>query len=634
MRTVKTEDLFDYKFLSGPALSPDGTRTVFTVAVCDPEKNVYRSDLWLSEEGGVRPLTASGDVKGARWLDEQTLMFSALRLEADKKAKAEKKPLTVIQTLDLRGGEAQELFRVELDVKGYKPLGDGRWALLCKYEQRAPEEADYEVLEEIPFWGNGLGYLSCRRNRLYVFDGKAAQPITDEYTQVSHFDVADGAVLYSAHRYSGMEGKTNGVYLWKDGTTETLVEDGAYALSWVGFAGGRPLALMNDMKHYGQSQNPAFYAVGGGAPQLLSDADDTPGSTLIGDSAYGSGDSIVTCGADVYYTTVVGTSTELRRLGVNGLETVVSVTGEIDHFTVGHDRVLMCGMLDLRLPELYELKNGAFERLTSFNEEMYTGRTLSRPMPLSVMSDGVRIDGFVMKPAEYDPSKHYPAILDIHGGPKAAYGGQFFHEMQVWASAGYFVFYCNPRGGEGRGNAFCDLRGQYGKIDYDDIMAFTDEVLKAYPQIDANRLGVTGGSYGGFMTNWIIGHTDRFHAAASQRSIANWMSKFLCTDIGYRYNAEQLAADPWSDPDKMWWHSPVKYADKAKTPTLFIHSDEDYRCWMAEGLQMFTALRYHGVDTRLCLFRGEHHGLSRVGKPQHRIRRLNEITGWMDKYLK
>ena len=166
-----------------------------------------------------------------------------------------------------------------------------------------------------------------------------------------------------------------------------------------------------------------------------------------------------------------------------------------------------------------------------------------------------------------------------------------------------------------------------------DSVEVTKYVLEKYP-IDKARIGVTGGSYGGYMTNWIIGHTDRFKCAASQRSISNWISKFGTTDIGYYFNADQNQATPWINHDKLWWHSPLKYADKAKTPTLFIHSEEDYRCWLAEGLQMFTALKYHGVEARLCMFRGENHELSRSGKPKHRIRRLTEITNWFEKYLK
>jgi acylaminoacyl-peptidase len=269
------------------------------------------------------------------------------------------------------------------------------------------------------------------------------------------------------------------------------------------------------------------------------------------------------------------------------------------------------------------------------NESIQDSYALSKPEHLSFTdADGFVVDGWVMRPAGYVPGSAYPAILNIHGGPKGAFGDIFFHEMQYWAGQGYFVLYCNPRGSSGKGNAFAELRGAYGTYDYDDLMRFTDLCLERYPDIDQARLGVTGGSYGGFMTNWIIGHTSRFKAAASQRSISNWISFAGTSDIGYLFAEDQIAASVEDAPEKLWWHSPLRCARRAVTPTLFIHSDEDYRCWIAEGYQMFTALRKRGVDTRMCVFHGENHELSRSGKPQHRLRRLSEITAWFDQRLK
>jgi len=205
----------------------------------------------------------------------------------------------------------------------------------------------------------------------------------------------------------------------------------------------------------------------------------------------------------------------------------------------------------------------------------------------------------------------------------------------VLAAAGYAVIFSNPRGSDGRGNEFADIRSAYGSRDYQDLMEVTDAALERFDFIDRDKLGVTGGSYGGYMTNWIIGQTDRFKAAVSHRSIANWISMFGTTDIGYYFVEDQYqGATPWSGMDKLWEGSPLKYADRVSTPTLFIHSEEDYRCWLTEGLQMFTALKYHGVESRLCLFKGENHELSRSGRPKSRIRRLKEMLDWFDKYLK
>ena len=162
-------------------------------------------------------------------------------------------------------------------------------------------------------------------------------------------------------------------------------------------------------------------------------------------------------------------------------------------------------------------------------------------------------------------------------------------------------------------------------------MDFTDEVLKRYPCIDQSRICVTGGSYGGFMTNWIVSHTDRFVCAATQRSISNWISFIGTSDIGLDFTKDQCASD-LNDPNKLWKHSPMKYVNNVKTPVLFIHSDEDYRCPLEQGLQYYSAITDRGIETRMVVFHGENHELSRSGKPLHRIRRLEEITSWFDKH--
>lgn len=227
-----------------------------------------------------------------------------------------------------------------------------------------------------------------------------------------------------------------------------------------------------------------------------------------------------------------------------------------------------------------------------------------------------------------------PGKFDIHGGPKTVYGKVFYHEMQLWANMGYFVFFTNPRGSDGRENEFIDIFGKYGTINYDDLMKFTDTVLESYPAIDSKRIGVTGESYGGFMTNWIIGHTNRYACAATQRSISNWLSFYGTSDIGMFFTEDQIHGNIFGSPEKLWEHSPLKYAKNIETPTLFIHSDEDYRCPLEQGLQLYTAMVDKGVEARFVLFHGENHELSRGGKPKHRVRRLEEITGWMEKYLK
>ena len=308
--------------------------------------------------------------------------------------------------------------------------------------------------------------------------------------------------------------------------------------------------------------------------------------------------------------------------------------GAMDCFDMADGKALAVGLYDMRPQELYlcDLATGTAERLTNFNGPAVEDTYIARPEPLTVESEGVAVHGWVLKPFDYDPAKKYPAVFDIHGGPKTVYGPVFYHEMQYWAGKGYFVFFCNPKGSDGGDNAFADIRGGYGDVDYKNLMAFADGVLAAWPAIDPKRVCETGGSYGGFMTNWIIGHTDRFCCCASQRSISNWLSFAGVSDIGSYFAPDQTAGDLYDDPATLWAQSPLKYAKNVKTPTLFIHSDEDYRCPLEQGLQMFSALIDRGVPARLCLFHGENHELSRSGKPLHRLRRLKEITDWFDTY--
>ena len=182
--------------------------------------------------------------------------------------------------------------------------------------------------------------------------------------------------------------------------------------------------------------------------------------------------------------------------------------------------------------------------------------------------------------------------------------------------------------------AFADITEVFGKDDFEDLLEFTDQALACYPDIDRERVGICGGSYGGFMCNWMVGHTDRYKAAVSQRSISNYLTKCLYTDIGYYANRLQMGAYPWEDFHKVWSMSPLSGAANARTPLLLLQSDEDYRCWMGDAVQMFSAVKRQGTDARLVLFHGENHELSRSGRPANRMTRMKELEEWFKKYLK
>lgn len=279
-------------------------------------------------------------------------------------------------------------------------------------------------------------------------------------------------------------------------------------------------------------------------------------------------------------------------------------------------------ILDLNTQKLTALynPNEAFEKEHVFNEpEMFWYKG----------ADDWEIQGWYMPPI-HKKDKH-PAILYVHGGPQVCYGETFFHEMHIHAENGYGVLMLNPRGGNGYGQEFVkSILGDYGNKDFEDLMLGLDDVLHTHPEIDENELFVVGGSYGGFMTNWAVTHTDRFKRAVTQRSISNWISFYGTSDVGAFFVEFQLQRD-LSDWEGLWKLSPLAYAENAKTPLLVIHSEQDLRCPQEQGEQFYVAMKKHHVETKMVLFPESNHGLSREGLPNLRMERIQHISDWLAK---
>ncbi|NBG87777.1 alpha/beta hydrolase family protein [Isachenkonia alkalipeptolytica] len=666
---TKIDDIARYKFLSGVQHAPNGEYACFVVHQGNLEDNEYQSNIWLykTKEDKYIRLTGLDKETSYIWLkDNETILFPALRDEKDKEKKESGEAFTQYYQLNIHGGEAQKSFRIPKSVHQIKQIDPNTFIFTAGYNatkkdvstldeeekkkelKKRKEEKDYEVLDEIPFWTNGKGFSNKDRNRLYLYyrDTEKIEALTGEDTTIGGFNLSEDQtqVVYTATTYKDKMPLTNKVYLQNLASKEVreISPDEDFSYGYVNFiTEDQVICTGKDHKSYGLNENPQFHRIDintRSRTNLTPDFDRSIGNSVGSDCRYGGSvaGTIQKEGDHVYFTTTEGYSSYLNRIDTQGnMERIIETTGTVDDYSVKGDSLLFIGLRGLKLQELYKQQGKEETALTDFNQWVEKERKLSTPEALTVKTaEGVEIDGWVMRPVDFDEKKKYPGILNIHGGPKTVYGENFFHEMQYWAGEGYVVFFSNPRGGDGKGNKFADIRGKYGTIDYEDLMKFTDEVLEKYNFIDENRVGVTGGSYGGFMTNWIIGHTHRFKAAASQRSISNWISKFNTTDIGYFFVEDQNQTTPWEDHEKIWEQSPLKYANKVKTPTLFIHAEEDYRCWVVEGLQMFTALKYHGVDARMCMFRDENHELSRSGKPKHRVRRLKEITDWFDHYLR
>ncbi|MGY3724941.1 Dipeptidyl aminopeptidase/acylaminoacyl peptidase [Granulicatella balaenopterae] len=276
---------------------------------------------------------------------------------------------------------------------------------------------------------------------------------------------------------------------------------------------------------------------------------------------------------------------------------------------------------------IYDLVTQDYVVLYNPNSEFEKEHTIVEPVNFHFKGyDNWDIEAWYLPPV--DGSDKHPAVLNIHGGPQVCYGHSFFHEMQMLAAKGYGVMMMNPRGGNSYGQEFvASILGDYGNHDFDDLMIGVDEFLKRFPSIDEEHVYVTGGSYGGFMTNWVVGHTDRFKAAVTQRSISNWISFYGTSDVGAFFVEYQLQHD-LSDFNDLWRMSPLAYASNATTPLLLLHGQSDLRCPLEQAEQFYTAMKKNNVDTKLITFPQSTHGLSRIGLPNLRIKRLEAITDW------
>ena len=666
MKALSMDTFTSYQFLSGLRRGPEGD-LAFLGAKANVEANSYDRDLWVKpKEGDAFQLTTDGKTGGFLWDGAHTLLFASSRDPEQKKHLEAGEEYTTFYRLDLRGGEAKKAFSVPLSASLEEKVGDGLYLLRVDWDLRfskaytmkgaakeellkeKKEEKDYQVLDELPFYFNGQGYVNKHRDALFLYN-----ETTDKLTRITKETFAVGSahlspdgtkVVFTGQNFTVKRKEKSGIYVYDlaSGKTTQLLAPRVYEVYDALWWGEKILALATDQKRYGINENVQFYILdpATGDMSLLAPYEDAVASSVGSDCRLGGGESWLVSGGKFYFIATIRNASQVFCLEESGeIRPVYTQEGSVDCLDVADGTLYFIGMQDMKLQEIYAWDEAKQERtqLTSLNQKVLEDVYVAMPQKLTFENDNTDLDGWALLPKDFDPQQSYPGILDIHGGPKTVYGEVFYHEMQFWANQGYFVFFCNPRGGDGRGNEFADLKGKYGTIDYSDLMAFTDKVLEKYPQIDTARLCVTGGSYGGFMTNWIVGHTDRFCAAATQRSITNWVGFGFTSDIGEEFARDQMGLglkdNVWNSMEKMWYHSPLKYLDQCVTPTLVIHSDEDYRCPISEGYQIYSALQQRGVETRMVIFHGENHELSRSGKPRHRIRRLKEITGWFEKHI-
>ncbi|MCH2590372.1 MAG: S9 family peptidase [Planctomycetales bacterium] len=669
-RRITPEDLQQFISVADPQISPDGSRVLLTRSHVG-EKNQTVSNLWIVEaDGSVRPFSSGDNDRHGRWSpDGSRVGFTSSR---DKRRPQ-------IYVLEANGGEARAVTDFpEGSIGSWAWSPDGRMlavsfrqtdagrteAAEAEREENGSSTPPWEI-DELFYRLDGDGYFGSARFRLHLVDTETGtqRMVFGRGTNPSFsFDWSpDSSELLVATNVSREPLLTP----WKDelfrisaktGKARRIsgVPDGWKSAARFSPDGQRVLFAGREGRETWGVRNTHLFSCrldGSDLQNLTGHTDFCLSSTVISDTAE------ATFGA--HYDFTADGQQVLMCFGWHGASVIATVPlagGRVRLLTSGPTSTVMGNLSDdgrriavctsdaTTLPEvgLAEIRGGrqlqdlAPKPLTNFNGPLLKQLELSKPTEKWITAeDGTRVHAWVMQPPGRTSRsrRRCPGVLQVHGGPHALYGTTFFHEFQVLAAAGHVVVFSNPRGSKGYGEEHCTaIQGKWGAADWTDVQAVAS-FMEQHPAIDPQRIGIMGGSYGGYMTNWAITHTDRFAAAITDRCVANLVSMAGSSDYPL-VPGEYWPGNPWDDNQEIWQQSPIRAIRNVTTPTLVIHSEGDLRCNVEQGEQVFAALKMLGVPTRFVRYpRETSHGMSRCGPPDLRIHRLGEILAWWSKYL-
>ena len=683
-RAITDKDIFDFVWIANPQISPDGSRVVFTRVNVDEKRTGYETSIWIvSIAGGEAParLTNGRHDGQPRWSpDGKSIAF----IRGGEKDEAGKPKPAQIALLSLAGGEARIITDLPKGAGGATWSPDGKRiafmsdttpedidkAARKKSDTKAgsikPEEereSDVHIISRAIYRSNDEGYLDAKRHdHVWVLNVPAASDENPKPVQLTSGDYDEEEIQWAK------DGSR--IYFLTSHVDEPYYETPTTEIYSVASAGGTPAKLATipmGIGHFTISPDGRRAAFHGSVTQpvrshsqsdlwvmdlsanvqprnLTADYDYDMGDGVFGDNAAPRGGNGSTLhwspdGRWLY--------DKVNRQGRTPIVRVDAQSGAVSELTHGDQAVMdysitpdAHGIVAListpvMIGDLFTIAaDGAQTRLTDANHKLWAQLNLTAPDEINYKAfDGKNIQGWIQKPPDFDPHKKYPMILNIHGGPHAAYGWVFDHEFQWMAAKGYVVLYVNPRGSTGYGEDFANIiQYHYPGDDYRDLMSGVDEVLKR-GYVDAKKLAVTGGSGGGVLTDWTVTHTDRFAAAASQRDISNWASWWYTADFTL-FQPNWFKAPPFEDPQDYTNRSAITFVKNIHTPILFVLGETDYRTPQdSGGEQLFRALKYLKRPTAMVVFPRESHELSRSGEPWHRVERLDHIVGWFDKWL-
>jgi dipeptidyl aminopeptidase/acylaminoacyl peptidase len=668
------EDLLSFRWVRDVALSPDGRTVAYTQECIAPSPaagenptHEYHSHIWLVDADGGAPrafTTGPHRDRGPVWSpDGASMLFTSDRGAPAGAGSKAPRHLWVIRRA---GGEAQRITQAEHNPAEAVWSPDGtRIAFSGKPPQTEKPASDVKVITRLKHKFDGEGFYDNRYRHVFVVPatgGPARAITTGDFDHREPAWSPDGERLAFVANRSDDGDLTNVADVWvatpATGELRRVTTGLGPATQPVWSPDGTQIAYLGHENICMQASNMMLWvadALGHAAPRALTrHFDRSLIHHILSDMRAHPHAGVPVWSPDgrhLFVMVAEGGTTQLAAVEVATGTVRLMTTGRREIYGESYDaargRVAMAisdpaTPGDVWVADIEGLVEGGptirrehERRLTAVNAPLLDGMTLGRPERFAYRgADDWTLEGWVLPPAGREPGRSYPAILSIHGGPHSAFGEAFFHEYQVLAALGYGVILLNPRGSQGYGQIFtAATHHDWGGKDYYDIMDGLEAALARFPYLDRDRLGVEGGSYGGFMTNWIIGHTHRFKAAVTMRSIANCLSQWGTSDMAYFKGYWEFPGDPWENASFYWERSPLAYVKQMTTPLLIEHSENDLRCPISEGEQLFTALKKQGKDVVFVRYPNESHDMPRSGQPQHRLERLRLIVQWFTRHI-